>query len=319
VDDERLRIWRRMAIRIGYPPTTETIADGYVTHVEVLVSEQRQPYLEVSGMDASVLMDLEERQTAWPNKKDSEIAREIFGSHGLTADVGDTEATHPEDTATVLQSETDIRFLRRLAARNGFECRVHGRTGVFRAPDLREPPQKLLAVAFGLETNLVELAVRVDGTPPTTAEIRRVDPIEKAVEAKRLAATTRRRLGREALSALRGEGPEARMLVQRHAAVSAGDMEARLAAAYEAANRFVTAEGEIDSRVYRSVLRAGRLVTIKGAGESHSGLYYVARVRHTLTPEAYAQRFTAHRNGLGLLGDESFAGSGQPLALSLGG
>ena len=51
--------------------------------------------------------------------------------------------------------------------------------------------------------------------------------------------------------------------------------------AHEDASRFVTADGEIDGQVYRAVLRARRLVTIKGIGETYSGLYYVGRVRHS--------------------------------------
>jgi len=54
------------------------------------------------------------------------------------------------------------------------------------------------------------------------------------------------------------------------------------------------------------VLRARRLVTIKGIGATHSGLYYVTRVRHLLGADAYAQSFEARRNAVGLLGTESF-------------
>ena len=35
-------------------------------------------------MDASVLMDREDKLKDWPNKKDSDIATEIFRRYGLT-------------------------------------------------------------------------------------------------------------------------------------------------------------------------------------------------------------------------------------------
>ena len=81
-------------------------------------------------MDGSVLMDREEKLKDWPNKKDSDIAAEIFNLHGFTPEVEDTEVIHDEAVSTVIQRETDIQFLNRLALRNGFECYVEGTTGV---------------------------------------------------------------------------------------------------------------------------------------------------------------------------------------------
>jgi phage protein D len=306
VDDERLRPWRRVAVEAGYPDATQTLADGYVTHVDADLREDGDAHVVLSGLDASALMDLEDRQLAWPNKADSDIARTVFTSYGLTDDVEDTADAHPEAAVTVLQSDTDIRFLRRLAARNGYECRVQGRTGLFRRPDLQEPPQPVLALAFGTETNLVSARFSVEGTPPTEPEIRRVDPFAKQEDRRSLTTTTERLLGADTLEAVRGDQPAGRALVRRHGAASLTELDAALDGARSGADRFVGVEGEVDSRAYRAVLRAGRLVTIKGAGATHSGLYYVTRVHHVFTPEGYRQRFWARRNGLGLTGEEQF-------------
>ena len=318
VDDDRLAIWRRFTVEAGYPDATETIIDGYVTDVEVYLTDGGQPYLEIAGMDATAQMDLEEKQLAWPNKQDHEIAQAVFDRYGLSYVVEVTEAPHTEAVSTVLQTETDIRFLRRLAARNGFECYVKGATGFFRAPNLQESPQKLLALACGDEANLVEARVRVDGTPATAPQIRRVDPITKRAETEQLPATPRRRLGRRSLAALRDGLPDGRVLLRRQAPASSSEMKARLRTAYEGADRFVTLEGEIDSRSYQAVLRAGRLVTVKGIGRRHSGLYYVSRVRHEFTADGYIQRFEAYRNGLGPTGEERFQAAALPQPLLAG-
>lgn len=318
VDDPLFQIWRRFALEAGYPGATETLIEGYVTHVELMIGAEGEPYLELSGMDLSAKLDLAEKQLAWPNKKDHQIAQEIFESHNLGYEVEDTVATHGEPLATVLQTETDIRFLRRLAARNGFECHVRGSTGYFRSPNLQEPPQKTLAIEFGRETNLAEIRIRVDGTPATVAEIRRVDPMAKQVERERLQASPRRTLGRRPLAELRRGLPDGQRLLRRELAAAPAEMRGRLRQAYEGASRFVTAEGEIDGRLYRAVLRAGRLVTIKGIGETYSGLYYVTRVRHSFSVEGYAQQFEAYRNGLGLTGDERFAAAASPFAITPG-
>src|SRR5216683_2804527 len=123
--------------------------------------------LEIWGMDGSVLMDREEKLKDWPDKKDSDIAAEIFSLYGLTPETEDTVVTHDEKVSTIIQRETDIQFLRRLALRNGFECYVEGKTGYFRPPQVDAPPQPVLAVHFGDETNVRHLAIEVNALTPT--------------------------------------------------------------------------------------------------------------------------------------------------------
>ena len=49
------------------------------------------------------------------------------------------------------------------------------------------------------------------------------------------------------------------------------------------------------------------LKTIKGIGETHSGLYYVTHVTHIFTADGYLQRFRVKRNGLLPTGAEDFS------------
>src|SRR6185312_6470033 len=130
LDDERFSLWRRVIVTAGLEDDTTQLIAGYITHLrpEFGVGLQRCR-LEIWGMDASVLMDRVDRLKEWPNKKDSDIAAEIFESYGLTSSVTGTEVIHDEDISTIIQRETDMQLLRRLAARNGFECFVDGDTG----------------------------------------------------------------------------------------------------------------------------------------------------------------------------------------------
>jgi hypothetical protein len=59
------------------------------------------------------------------------------------------------------------------------------------------------------------------------------------------------------------------------------------------------------------VLRPRRPVTIKGVGETHSGVYYVTHVTHTFTRDGYTQFFRVKRNGLMPTGTEDFSASGE--------
>jgi phage protein D len=308
IDEDRFTLWNKLSIVIGYPSATEKIIDGYITHVDVSLSnDEDQAYIEVSGMDGSCLMDVQEKQLAWANKKDSEIAQQIFSNYGLSYDVEDSVAQHKESVSTIMQSETDIRFLKKLAARNGFECFVQGAIGYFRSPKLQDPAQNVLAIAFGGDTNLASLYVKVDGTPPTHVEIKRIDPFEKQIDTKPLTDSPLRTLGAQSLGSIRHSKADGYQLVKHQISSSTQEMTSRLRKAYEPASQFVGLEGEIDSRTYGKVLRAKKTVAVKGAGANFSGLYYVTRVKHLLNLETYTQNFSAIRNGIGLTGQEDFS------------
>jgi phage protein D len=320
LDEKRVAVWNRLSIRASYAGNQESLIDGFITHVNVvLAGAGDESFLELSGMDASVVMDLQDKQVAWPNKKVSDVAQEIFGAYGLSWEIEDTQQLHEERVATLLQSESDIRFLQRLAARHGFECFVKGGRGYFRSPDLQQPPQKPLAVQFGGETNLTSLRFETDATPATRVEIRRLDPFEKREARAVLDKPPGRQLGKRPLAELRGETREGSRFLRQQATLSKQELGGRLRAAYEPAGGFVTASGEVDGRSYGAVLRAKRLVTIKGAGAALSGHYYVTRVRHRLDNEVHVQSFEARRNGLGLLGTESFTAPSALVPIQPGG
>ena len=76
----------------------------------------------------------------WPNKRTATSPSEVFAAHGLDSQVTDTAVVHDEKVSTIIQRETDLQLLRRLALRNGFECYVEGDTGHFGPPRLADPP-----------------------------------------------------------------------------------------------------------------------------------------------------------------------------------
>ena len=63
----------------------------------------------------------------------------------------------------------------------------------------------------------------------------------------------------------------------------------------------VSAEGELDTVRYGSVLRARRLVGVRGVGRSYNGDYFVQRVTHKIQPGVYTQTFQLSRGGTGAL------------------
>ena len=60
----------------------------------------------------------------------------------------------------------------------------------------------------------------------------------------------------------------------------------------------VTATGSLDVTRYGRILKARRLVGVRGVGTAFDGLYYVHSVTHSIKRGAYKQNFTLKRNGL---------------------
>jgi hypothetical protein len=77
---------------------------------------------------------------------------------------------------------------------------------------------------------------------------------------------------------------------------------------------FVTGEGEVAANYYGTILMPHNTVTIKGIGETYSGIYYVTRVTHVFGTDGYTQAFTVKRNALNPLGTEKFSDGGGLLA-----
>jgi hypothetical protein len=60
----------------------------------------------------------------------------------------------------------------------------------------------------------------------------------------------------------------------------------------------VTASGSLDVVRYGRILKARRLVGVRGAGPAFDGLYYVSSVTHSIKRGEYKQQFQLARNGL---------------------
>lgn len=312
LDDERFRVWQPVTITAGLESGTEELISGYITHVKPsFAADISQCTLAVWGMDGSVLMDREEKLKDWPNKKDSDIASEIFSLYGLTPEAEDTAVIHDEAISTTIQRETDIQFLRRLALRNGFECYVEGTTGHFRSPQLDAPPQPLLAVHFGDETNVQQFSLDVNALTPANVAMFQIDRATKEVLDVTTETSQQPALGKTDAPDLLTAGMTLGVVVVGGVvATGQPEMTALCQSFYDQGTWFVTGEGEVAANDYGHVLKARQTVTVKGIGETYSGIYYVTHVTHSFTQEGYTQSFRMKRNGLLPTGTEQFSASG---------
>src|SRR3954469_7904204 len=192
----QLRLQRGVA-----PP--EALINAFVTQHRVSYGEGGGSTLELTAMDATYSMNLQEKVNPWPNLPDSAIAAAIFGQHAVVPRVDPSPPVLTEPEGTTIQRGTDIRFLRRLAKRNGFDCYVQPEplsgldVGHFHKRQLTGLPDAVLSVSFGGDTNVSGFTVRYEATKPTAAIAAQIDTLTKTPQPGRAPASLLPRLGLE--------------------------------------------------------------------------------------------------------------------------
>jgi phage protein D len=309
VTDERLKPFATVAVVAAQEDKAgECVFDGFVLqhklHVETgTVSSE----LQVWGQDASWLMNLEEKVKEWVDVTDGAVANTIFGDYGITPAPGNSEddsSSHTEARHSLMQRGTDIQFLRKLARRSGKLCRVacgrtaDERTGYFAKPTTQGEAVLTLTLNDATSANIGALDFEWDVTRPSGVKAGQIlfdDPSGEGISTD----TTESGLAlldERGLAAFAGRP----ITVILTAPVDdSGDLSLRAQALLRESGWFARCEGEVDASRVGSVMRAGTIVQVDGAGSLNSGKYFVWSVRHSFTPEAHKMRFVLVRNAVG--------------------
>lgn len=316
LDDDVFAPAARIAVDIAPPGGRATrLLDGFVTHVRPhFESVEANCYLEVVAMDAGALMAIGDHAEAYPDATDSEAVSRVLSRYSLRGAVTSTNARHDKDVQLLVQRESDWSFIQRLARRNGFRCYLeHDATTsevvVHFAPiDARAPQADLTILRAG--SNLKWIDIQHPFATPVRGRATALEPI-----AKRLiqAAGTRITdpLGEDPAATatdrgLGAAGATARERWARDPQPSSASITTEANALTDALELCIEARGELDSALYRGLLRARRTVLVKGVGRRLAGAWYVSSVRTTLDTGALAQTFVLQRNALAPSGGERF-------------
>ena len=308
IADLDISLWEDVKFSVIFGSDSTDLFEGVVTHVRTKFEKGRGA-LEVRAMDRSILLDRRDVVHAWKKQKDSAIAATILRRHGLRPRVADTKLVHSEIVSTIMQRETDMRFLRRLAERNGFECYVEGRVAYFRNP--RESPPRLPAVYYGGDgkhpPGLGRFEAECDALRFAPVVLTQLDRLDRTKILKsRPFKSGARLLGKKsAAKSQRGAGKSPLLMPAGNPTTGLAEMNTLVDATAGRSEWFVQAEGEIISRVYKSALLPRRIITVAGVGKDFSGEYYLTRVTHKLKRGGpYTQIFRAERNAIGVSGLE---------------
>lgn len=282
----------------------EVLIDGVIEHHQIKTDTSSGASMTVTGKDITSVLDLKEENEPYPNQPDSVIVTRIllnYPQYGLLPDVRPSA-----DVPIILeriprQQETDLAFIRRLAERNGYVFYIEPVTfGVNRAywgPEIRVGlPQPALTQNMGPSTNVTSLNFSHDALEPVGTEGLFVEPFLKlSIPIPQLPSLK--------IPPLATNPAPAQRTVKMRDTANQNPAKAAISAVAAATNAAdaITGDGELDATRYGRVLRARRLVGVRGAGLSYDGFYNVKGVTHQIAPGKYVQRFRISREGTGAL------------------
>lgn len=300
----------RVASGLGIP---QPIVNGFIRSADLAgANKPGGSTLEVVGMDKlGTLMALIQQPFTWPNMPDSVVAMTIFGKYACAPVVIPTPPTRTVLDATTTQHANDATYLMQLAQRNGYQLYIQPDPvvgidmGHFHPPMLPPmPPQGVLSIDFGKQTNLNSFHVGNDMLKPTSVITASVDPHTRAPIPALAPVSTDIPMGMEPTLNRIIPPPIERSFGNDAANPAETQMQALSRAT--SSSRSVRCNGEVDGVKFTRPLMVGMPVLVRGAGREHSGLYYVETVTHHITRDNYTQSFTGWRNAVGLTGAEVF-------------
>jgi len=296
-----------IALLIG--ASLEPLINGVIYHHQVVPSnEPGMSRLTVTGRDVSVLLDLEEKNDQYKNQPDFVIVNRVLANYATDGVLPPYLVTPTADVPLELfrvprQHETDLALLRRLAKSNGYvfylEPVTLGVTSAYWGPENRATlPQPALSVNLGSATNVTSLQFAQDALAPVGSKGTFIEPITKmSLPIPPLPSLKVPPL------ALQPVSPRRKTLQRSTARMNPAQAGVSVLAASMNAPDAVTATGEVDTVRYGSVLRARRLVGVRGVGINYDGFYYVAKVVQEIDVQQNnaTQTFTLKREGTGTL------------------
>jgi len=254
--------------------------------------------LEVQGSDTTIVMDREAKSAVWAEITDSDAVTSILGTYGLTSDVESTSASHTEAKHALVQRESDLSFVRRLARRNGclfwITCDQSGNeTAHFRRPQLNGGVDAELVINLD-QPSILSLDITWNAEHPTSVETVQLDLNTLSDIEAGATGTPQNILGEKGLQSITGD---TRSVYLAAPADDGGDLRSRGEGLLIESDWFLRATCKTDLETLGRLVRAHTVINLKGAGGRYSGRYFVAEVRHVIDASSHQMEIEMVRNG----------------------
>lgn len=263
--------------------------------------------LTVEGHALSALMHREAKSRRFGNARRSDVARMIAAQHGYEGTFLHVEDTEVVYDHVVQAAETDARFLRRLAAREGYEFFVDGTGLHFHPRRFESPPPRALhyhndpgpgeLTELSVESDLFRRAGKVT--------VKGRDPLRKStIEQSASSESTDRATLAETVEVVDGDTGETRLETRNaSASVQPSSASTDKEAKRQADARFVLAERKALKLSGRMVgdpsMHAKSVIELRGVPPMIAGKYYATTVRHRIDGSGYSSELQLIRDGFG--------------------
>lgn len=299
LSDSHLEPEKELAVMVMVDMVPQFLVCGPVTRQQIsILNGGTGSTLEVTGTDRCIAMDREDKAKIWNNVTDSLAVIAVLADYQLVPDVSMTTTLHTEFKHSLVQRETDLRFVRRLARRNGFWFWISTMAPAVNVAHFKRfSPGGSPDVEFTInasETTVDTVSLEWDSERPAKATLKQINLTDKSVIDGTVQRSPLTGLASKSLSDIVSKTRNTHLAVP---ADDAGDLTARAEAVLIDHGWFVTARVTARLSVLKKVVHAHTLASLNGIGKRHSGKYVVARVVHDIDPADHVMTIDLVRNG----------------------
>jgi phage protein D len=273
-------------ISFGYPNSMTLLHRGIITEVQTSFPQSGLPQINVSGYDLTYSMSKGAHSHNWGPNKDSVVVAQLANKYGLDPVVEDTRVEHP----IIEQSqESDLKFLEKLAKRNGYELYAFDKKLFFRPPANNKDPVGELEwgeglVSFSPEINISEQVSKVEVRGWDVDTKREI--VGRAGQGDERGRDANRRSGAELVKKVCRDGGELKIRLPVYSQQEA-DRRAQ-GILKRRSERLVQGNGEA---IGLPEILADKHIKLGGLGALFSKTYYVEQSTHTINSSGYKTTF----------------------------
>jgi hypothetical protein len=304
-----LKVFNRVIIMVTLGVMPKVLIDGIITHHQLSTNnEPGQSTLTITGEDQSVMMDMEEKSTTYPNQPDVAIISRIISSYGLVPYIVPPPLIDVPLSLYVIPSQqaTDLEYILERSKLYNYRFYIEptdqpGINTAYWGPFLNPSSliQKALSVNMGPHTNVTSINFQNNALAPNMVDGYFQDRYSNVI----MPVVTKISMRPPLVSqpSWIANQPNIRTVQFRTGGVNIMQAFSQAQSETDKSIDTITVNGELDVLHYGDILRARKLVGLRGAGYSYDGIYYVKSVTHKIKHHEYTQSFTLTREGLGSL------------------
>lgn len=295
LDDKLFDVGNKIAVKIGYGNSMETLIKGKITRLEPSFFAGETPTLTIGGQDLSY--DSIKRKSpakTFKGKSYSDIVKTIAQEAKLNVKVDKTKKLQPP-----IQKDNNMSYfalLEKLAGEEGYQIRIDGDTVYFKKPSDEEKA----IVTFELGKDIISFRPTLN-TASLYGEVEvrwhnTQDPAKPIIG--------RAKAGDERRQEKNKKETASQVVTKRHGTTKKvisnivvhskeqADAVAR-AVLNKLSDQYIEGDAEI---IGIPEIRAGVCIELQKMGNRFNGKYYVKNASHTINNSGYRTRFTVKRN-----------------------